>query len=147
MGLILDFLPTIVGLIMGALTSHWKQKSQDLHAERMWALKATESARNYQTKGSSWSRKFIVQSVIGSLFLFPMLLTVMNYVGAMLSPQYLPIAVYVPRELVQGGLFSLLWNEKSIEYLPIYGFVFMPIHFFMAQIIGGFYYGSSSPRK
>jgi hypothetical protein len=113
----------------------------------LWRQGTVEAAYKYQSKGSSWSRKFIVQSVIGSLFLFPMLLTVLNFTGALLSPEFVSVVMYVPRELAHGGLFTLLWEDKTVEYIPIRGFVFMPIHSFMAQIIVGFYFGSSSPRR
>lgn len=152
----MDILPTIISLIMGMITTHWKQTQADLHEERIYALKATELARKDQSKNTSYSRKFIVHSVIGSLFLFPMLLTLLNWIapfihilfyGEMPWIEYQPVAIYVPKEMIQGGLLSMLWNETTTEYIPITGFVLMPIHILIAQIITGYYFGASAMRR
>ena len=135
----------IFGLVMGAITTHWKQSAEDLHNERMYAIKSVSAARADQSKGSSWSRKFIVQSVIGSLFLFPMLLTILNYVGNLYGID--AVAIYIPQELKYGGLFSMLWSNETIKYIPIYGFVLLPIHILITQVICGYYFGSSSMRR
>ncbi len=143
--LIIEILPMVFSLIMGAATTHWKQTSEDLHNERMHAIKATEAARKDKSKGTSWSRKFIVQSVIGSLFIFPMCLTILNYIGNIYGIP--PIAIYIPQEIMYGGLFSLLWSKDTIQYIPIYGFVLMPIHIMMTQLLGGYYFGASAMRR
>ena len=145
MSLLIEILPLIFSYLIAAYTENKRQESDYLHAERMHSLKATENARKDQSKGSSWSRKFIVQSVIGSLFLFPMLLTLINVY--MHAKGYAPVAIYVPEELKYGGLLSFIWSKETIEYVPIYGFVLMPIHILMTQIICGFYFGSSSMRR
>ena len=143
--ILLDIIPMVFSLLMGAYTTHKKQEAEDLHLERIYALKATAAARGDKSPGSSWSRKFIVQSVIGSLFLFPMLLTVFNFFAHLHGVD--PIAIYVPKEVMYGGFLSFLWSEKTIEYIPIYGFVLMPIHILIAQIITGYYFGSSAMKR
>lgn len=135
----------VFSLLMGAWTTHKKQEAEDLHLERIYALKATAVARADQSSQAGWSRKFIVQSVIGSLFLFPMLLTVFNFVAHLKGVN--PIAIYVPEEVMYGGLLSFLWSEETIKYIPIYGFVLMPIHILIAQIITGYYFGSSAMKR
>lgn len=147
MGVLLDILPMIFSLIMGAVTTHWKQNAEDLHKERLYALKATDTARTDQSKGASWSRKFIVQSVIGSLFLFPMLLTVLNYLGNVFVLDFHAVAIYVPEKVMYGGLLSWVWNKEVTEYIPIYGFVLMPIHVLITQTITGFYFGCSAMKR
>jgi len=145
--LIVDILPMIVSLFMGALTTHWKQNAEDLHFERIYALKATEMAHRRNSKGDDWSRKFIVQSVIGSLFIFPMLLTILNYLGNVFVPDFAAVAIYIPEQLKYGGLLSLLWTKETINYIPIYGFVLLPIHVLIAQTITGFYFGAWAMRR
>jgi len=140
-------LPMIFSLIMGAMTTHWKQASEDLHNERMYALHATEMARSDQSSGASMSRKFIVQSVIGSLFIFPMALTVLNFYGSAYIEGFEKVAIYIPEQLKYGGLLSLIWNKETIEYVAVYGFVLMPIHVLMTQVIVGYYFGSSAMRR
>ena len=154
--LLLEVLPLIASYVMSAIATHYKQSQQDLHDERMYALKATEIARKDTSRATSLSRKFIVHSVIGSLFLFPMLLTLLNWVapfihvlmfGDMPWIVFDPVAIYVPKEIMHGGLLSMLWNEEVTEYIPITGFVLMPIHIALAQIICGFYFGSVAMRR
>lgn len=137
----------VFSLIMGAYTTHKKQEAEDLHNERIYALKATESARKDQSKGSSWSRKFIVQSVIGSLFLFPMALTVLNFYGNAFIDDFSAVAIYIPEQLKYGGVLSVIWNKEVTEYVPIYGFVLLPIHILMTQVIVGYYFGASAMRR
>ena len=135
-------------MIMGAYTESKKQNAEDLHQERLYALKATAAARKENSPGTSWSRKFIVQSVIGSLFVFPMVLTLLNWWGSIyFGTEFSPVAIYVPEEVVNGGLFSWIFSSETIEYVPIHGFVLMPIHIAMTQVIGGFYFGASQMRR
>lgn len=152
----MDVLPMVVSLVMGVITTHWKQTQKDLHEERLYALKATEAARSDQSRPTSASRKFIVHSVIGSLFLFPMLLTILNWLGPFFHAlifgdmpwiHWQPIMIYVPKDLETGGLLSLIWSKKELEYMPLTGFVLMPIHVILAQIIVGFYFGSSAMKR
>lgn len=146
MSVIMDVLPLVVSIIMGAWTTYKKQEAQDLHAERLYAIDSTKAARQDQHRDTSFSRKFIVQSVIGSLFLFPMLLTFLNWLGRIWSWEQ--VAIYVPKELVYKGLFTWIWSvQGQIEYIPIYGFVLMPIHILLAQVICGYYFGASTMRR
>jgi len=145
--LIIDILPMIFSLFMGAATTHWKQNAEDLHAERMYALKSTEMASQRNSKGDSWSRRFIVQCVIGSLFLFPMLLTAGNFLGSVFVQDFSAVAIYIPEQLKYGGLLSWIWSKEVTEYVPVYGFVLMPIHVLMTQVIVGFYFGAASTRR
>ena len=147
MSILFDIIPLAVSLLMGVLTTHWKQKAQDLHDERMHNMKSTQAAREYQTPTTSKSRKFIVQSVIGSLFLFPMLVTLLNFMGAILVDNFTPIIMNVPKEIAHGGLFSLLWNSETVEYIQLQGFVLMPIHLMIALSLTGFYFGASAMRR
>lgn len=143
--LILDILPMIFSIILGAYTTHKKQEAQDLHEERKYALGATKAARKDQSSGASWSRKFIVQSVIGSLFLFPMGLTLLNYLAGLEGID--PLAIYVPKEVMYGGFLSFLFSAETTEYIPIYGFVLMPVHILIAQTITGYYFGASAMER
>jgi predicted histidine transporter YuiF (NhaC family) len=143
----MDILPMLVGLVMGAFTEYSKTKSEQLHEERLYALKATREARKDQSKSASWSRKFIVQSVIGSLFLFPMLLTVMNFIGHVYSTAFTPVAIYVPKEIMYGGFLSLIFTAETVNYIPIYGFVLLPVHILIAQTLVGYYFGASSMKR
>jgi len=147
MTLLLEVLPMVFSLIMGAYTEHKKQNAEDLHYERLYAIKATEAARKDQSKNASWSRKFIVQSVIGSLFLFPMLLTILNFFGNMYGTDFHAVAIYVPEQLKYGGLLSWIWSKETTVYVPIYGFVLMPIHILITQVITGFYFGASAMKR
>lgn len=144
---IIEILPMVFSLIMGAVTTHWKQNAEDLHNERMYAQGATEAARKDQTRGASWSRKFIVQSVIGSLFLFPMLLTILNYFGNIWVSDFHAVAIYVPEQLKYGGLLSWIWSKETVNYVPIYGFVLMPIHVLITQVLCGYYFGASAMKR
>jgi len=143
--ILLDILPMVFSLIMGAYTTHKKQEAEDLHLERIYALKATAAARADKSRGASYSRKFIVQSVIGSLFLFPMILTILNFFGHLYGVD--PVAIYVPKEVMYGGLLSLIFTAEAVEYIPIHGFVLMPIHILIAQIITGYYFGASAMKR
>lgn len=147
MSMLLEMLPLVSSILMGAATTYLRQSAEDLHKERLYALKATENARNDQSASTSWSRKFIVQSVIGSLFLFPMLLTGMNWCGGAFIDGFQPVAIYIPEQLKYGGILSFIWSKETVEYVAVYGFVLMPIHVMMAQTIGGFYFGSSAMRR
>ena len=146
MGILIEILPLIFSYIIGAFTAHSKTKADQLHAERMHALKATEQAQQVKGKGASWSRKFIVQSVIGSLFLFPMLLTVLNFYGTAYIEGFSPVAIYIPEQMKYGGVLSFIWSNETITYVPVYGFLLTPTHYLMTQTIVGFYFGSSSMR-
>jgi hypothetical protein len=147
MSILIEILPLVFSLFLGAFTTYKKQEAEDLHKERMYALKATEAARSDQNRSASWSRKFIVQSVIGSLFLFPMFLTVLNFYGNAYIPDFAAVAIYIPEELKYGGLLSFIWSKETIEYVPVYGFVLMPIHVLMTQTIVGYYFGASAMKR
>ena len=147
MSILIEILPLIFSLFMGAFTTYKKQQAEDLHKERMYALKATELAHADKSRSASWSRKFIVQSVIGSLFLFPMLLTVLNFYGNGYIEGFASVAIYIPEQLKYGGLLSFIWTKETIEYVPVYGFVLMPIHVLMTQTIVGYYFGASAMRR
>ena len=145
MGILFDIIPLLFSLGVGAYTTFAKHKAQDVYEIRMAELNAAESARTYETKHSSKSRKFIVHSMIGMVCLFPMLLTIMNWIGSFYN---LPlIAIHVPQEINTGGLFSLLWSEETVKYDPIYGFTMTPMHFYMAQTVVGFYFGAAYSRR
>lgn len=147
MSLLIEILPLIFSLFMGAYTTHKKQEAEDLHNERIYALKATKAARSDRSRGASWSRKFIVQSVIGSLFLFPMFLTVLNFYGSAYIEGFEAVAIYIPEEMKTGGLLSLIWSKTEIIYAPIYGFLLTPTHYLMTQVICGFYFGCSAMKR
>jgi len=147
MGILIEILPLVFSYIIGAYTKHTKNKADQLHAERMHNLKSVNLAHTLKGEGSSWSRKFIVQSVIGSLFLFPMLLTVLNFYGTAYIEGFSPVAIYIPEQLKYGGILSFIWTKETIEYVPVYGFVLMPIHILMTQCICGFYFGNSNMRS
>jgi hypothetical protein len=156
LSLIIDWLPALMSMIMGVVTTHWKQSQEDIHRERLHALKATEEARNYNLKADGANVTFIVQSAIGSLFLFPMLLTILNWIAPFINLvifhdrpwiAFEPIAIYIPEQLKTGGLFSMLYNKEEIRYVQITGFVLLPIHYYMAQLIGGYFFGARMMRR
>lgn len=150
MSLLLDILPMVFSLVMGAWVETNKQNRANAQAsnEMMIAAMAAKedtlaSARKYQTPHTSWTRKFIVITVFSALFIFPMALTVMNWV----TPSTPEICIFVPQELKDGGLLSFLWNSgATLQYVPLCGFVLMPIHILMAQIIAGFYFGQAGAK-
>lgn len=153
MAVLIDILPMVFSLIVGAWTELKKQTianqqaTVDALVKTLAARERTlQSARKYETPHTSKSRKFILQTVFSSLFLFPMLLTFINVITqAYGHPQ---VCFMVPRELESGsGLLSLLWEPgHKLEYIQLCGFVLMPIHIFMAQIIGGFYFGQAGAK-
>ena len=150
MSILLDILPMVFSLIMGAYTEIKKQQAANQQSQTdalIRALTAKEktlqSARKYETPHTSWTRKFIVVTVFASLFIFPMVLTLLNWV----SPSIDEICILVPRELQSGGILSFIWNEGAkVEYVPLCGFILMPIHIMMAQIIAGFYFGQAGAK-
>jgi hypothetical protein len=152
----IEWLPAIVSIVMGIMSTHWKQTQEDLHRERLHALKATEDARRHNAQSDGGNVTFIVQSAIGSLFLFPMALTVLNWIAPFIHLvmfndrpwiEFQPIAIYIPEQIKNGGLFSLLYNKEEIKYVPITGFVLLPIHYYMAQLIGGYFFGARMMRR
>lgn len=164
MTFLLDALPAFIGIVMGAWVEYMKQKAADQQRQTEMYIaalgardKSLDAARKYQSPDSSWSRKFIVQSVIGSLFLFPMVLTLLNWMGRLWHSsklqggicwaEYEPIAIYIPQEIITSGFITWIYSNDTTQYIPIYGFVLLPIHISMALLIGGFYFGQGGMRR
>lgn len=163
--LLLDILPALLGMVMGAWIEYQKQKMADAqrqHEMYISALSAREeslkNARSYNSPDTSWSRKFIVQSVMGSLFLFPMLLTLLNWAGKLMHTyvynargvcwkEFEPVAIYIPQEIVKEGFLTFFYADQTTQYIAITGFVLLPIHISMALLIGGFYFGQAGMRR
>lgn len=153
---LIEMLPMLISILVGMFAEHSKQKSADAAQQTellIMQLKASDDsadkAASRSVKGSSWSRKFIVQSVIGAMFLFPMLLTILNFFAPALGLEQ--IAISIPKDIIEGrGIFDMLFGgggEKVIEYIKMYSFVITPTHIALAQTITGFYFGSSAMRR
>lgn len=161
--ILIEILPAIVGIFMGAYGQFLKDRAADQAMQTELFIRALaakessiENARRMDTPHTSWARKFIAISVIGVLCWFPMLLSLLNWGGQMmydmgtlpwLHGTYTPIEIYIPQEIVKGGLLTWFYKDETTEYIALSGFVLLPIHVLLAQLIGGFYFGQGGMKR
>lgn len=162
MSLLIDVLPSIVGLLVGAWIQITKQKmAMQQNREELYirALAVKEesikAARQFDSPHTSKVRKILVIGIVAPLCFFPMLIVLLNWVSGMVwAFNGLPwiaeaneLCMAYPKEVTTGGLWSWFVGEKTeIDWITVCDFMFLPIYFYLAQLIGAFYLGQGAAK-
>ena len=148
MALIMEILPMLVSIVMGAMTQLWRQKAKDLHEERMFLvaskkleMKGYEQARKYTNKHTSFSRKFLVIAVASATFIYPMILT---FINVFLETD---MCYHIPKEVMETGFWFFTSDTVQTKYVELCGYVQLPIYWLASEVIIGFYFGASAMRR
>lgn len=129
-------LGTVVGGVLKIISAKMEMRRMEVeHLTKRQRL-SDDSADRAAMRGGPWVRRFIALTVIGYLFISPLILELFR-------PE-VPV-IYAYAEGTQGW-----WRFKGIEQLKFVemdGYVILPFQRDLAAMIAGFYFGSGIVKR
>jgi len=128
--------------LLGAVMSIWAQYSKDKSAQREFELKimsgkaeAYKSAREYNNKGFTWTRRIIALTATFAVILLPKIAA------------FFGTDVWYPTAMMEGGFWFFTEPKEVITWTKMSGVIITPIDVHIMASVVGLYFGGSITKR